>query len=256
MKIVVVGTGYVGLVTGTCLAEIGNEVTCVDIDEAKVEMLQNGKIPIYEPSLDTLVERNIREGRLFFTISLAEAVRGAEVVFFALPTPPNEDGSADLSYILGAAEYLGKVLKGYAVVVNKSTVPVGTVAKVREAVGQHATVEFDVVSNPEFLREGLAIEDFMKPDRIVIGSSSDKANAIMSELYAPFLQEDHPLLFMDEASAEMTKYAANAFLGLGRTSGLGSGFCSRGWGTAGVVSPRTCRRCTGRRRSMSMILIF
>lgn len=212
MKIAVVGTGYVGLVTGTCFADTGNEVVCVDIDEKKVERMRNGEVPIYEPYLDTVFERNINQGRLTFTTSLAEGIEGADVIFLALPTPPGEDGSADLSYVLGVAEELGKLLKKYAVVVDKSTVPVGTAEKVTAAIAKNATVEFDVVSNPEFLREGFAVDDFMKPDRVVIGTSSKRAAAIMQDLYKPFVRQGNPLILMDEKSAELTKYAANSFL--------------------------------------------
>ena len=212
MKIAVVGTGYVGLVTGTCLAETGNHVICVDIDEKKVDRMKNGEVPIYEPHLDVLFERNIEQGRLKFTTNLNEAVEDAEVVFLALPTPPGEDGSADLSYILGVADDLGKIMKGYKVLVDKSTVPVGTAEKVTAAVKKHATVDFDVVSNPEFLREGFAVDDFLKPDRVVIGTSSDRARKIMEELYKPYVRQGNPIIFMDEKSAELTKYAANAFL--------------------------------------------
>jgi UDPglucose 6-dehydrogenase len=212
MKIAVVGTGYVGLVTGTCFAETGNQVTCVDIDERKVEKLNNRIIPIYEPGLDVLFHRNVEEGRLKFTTNLAEGIKGAEVIFLALPTPPGEDGSADLKYILGVANDLGPILDHYAVIVDKSTVPVGTAEKVHTAIAQNAKVEFDVVSNPEFLREGVAVEDFMKPDRVVIGTKSEKAKAVMNRLYAPLVRQGNPVIFMDERSAEMTKYAANAFL--------------------------------------------
>ncbi len=212
MKIVVVGTGYVGLVTGTCFAETGNTVICVDIDKAKVENMQQGHIPIYEPGLEDIFHRNIQEDRLSFTTDLAEAVQGAQVIFLALPTPPNDDGSADLSYILGVAKDLGPLLKSYAVIIDKSTVPVGTAEKVSAEISKKATVEFDVASNPEFLREGFAVEDFMKPDRVVIGTSSDKARKLLQELYAPFVRQGNPIFFMDERSAEMTKYAANAFL--------------------------------------------
>jgi UDPglucose 6-dehydrogenase len=212
MKIAVVGTGYVGLVTGTCFAETGNTVICVDIDAAKVERLKNGEVPIYEPHLDALFERNIKQGRLTFTTNLEEAIADAKVIFLALPTPPGEDGSADLSYVLGVASQLGKIIKEYKIIVNKSTVPVGTAEKVRLAVVANATVDFDVVSNPEFLREGFAVDDFLKPDRVVIGSSSEKANKIMGELYAPYVRQGNPIYYMDTPSAELTKYAANAFL--------------------------------------------
>ncbi len=212
MKIAVVGTGYVGLVTGTCFAETGITVACVDINAEKVEKMRSGVIPIYEPHLDALFQRNIKQGRLTFTTDLNEAVKDAKVIFLALPTPPGEDGSADLSYVLGVATELGKILKDYKVIVNKSTVPVGTAEKVHKAISQHAKVSFDVVSNPEFLREGYAVDDFMKPDRVIIGSSSEGANKIMHDLYAPFVRQGNPIYYMDERSAELTKYAANAFL--------------------------------------------
>ena len=212
MNIAVVGTGYVGLVTGTCLADTGNHVICVDIDEAKVAAMQRGEVPIYEPNLDTLFHRNIAAGRLGFTTDLQKAVDGSSVVFLALPTPPDEDGSADLSYVLGVADELGKMMTDYKVIVDKSTVPVGTADKVREAIAVHAAVDFDVVSNPEFLREGFAVDDFMKPDRIVVGCSGNRAAAIMTELYEPYTNESKPLILMDERSAELTKYASNSFL--------------------------------------------
>ena len=212
MKISIIGTGYVGLVTGTCFAETGNDVTCVDINEAKVKEMQAGKIPIYEPGLDTLFERNIKDGRLKFTTSLKEGIKNAEVIFLALPTPPSEDGSADLSYVLGVADELGKIIDNYVVVIDKSTVPVGTAEKVNKQISVNATCEFDVASNPEFLREGFAVSDFMKPDRVVIGASSERAKQTLSQLYAPFVRQGNPILFMDERSAEMTKYAANSFL--------------------------------------------
>lgn len=212
MNIAVVGTGYVGLVTGTCLAETGNHVICVDINKEKVQKMQAGVVPIYEPHLDVLFERNIKQGRLTFTTNLAEAIEKAKIIFLALPTPPGEDGSADLSYILGVADDLGKIIKDYKVIVDKSTVPVGTADKVRAAVAKHAKVEFDIVSNPEFLREGFAVDDFLKPDRVVIGASSEKARKTMEELYKPYVRQGNPIIFMDERSAELTKYAANAFL--------------------------------------------
>ena len=212
MKIAVVGTGYVGLVTGTCFAETGNEVVCIDINQAKIDMLNNNELPIYEPDLDTLFERNKKEGRLRFTTSLSEGIKGAKVIFLALPTPPGEDGSADLKYILNVSKDLGPILDQYVVIVDKSTVPVGTADKVRAAVAQGAKVEFDVVSNPEFLKEGVAVEDFMKPERVVIGTSSKKAEEVMAQLYEPFVRQGNPVIFMDERSAEMTKYAANSFL--------------------------------------------
>ena len=211
-KIAVVGTGYVGLVTGTCFAETGNQVICVDIDAKKVERMRNGEIPIYEPHLDVLFERNIKANRLSFTTNLAEGIQDAEIIFLALPTPPGEDGSADLRYILGVAEDLGKLLTNYKVIVDKSTVPVGTADKVREMIAKNATVDFDVVSNPEFLREGFAVDDFMKPDRVVIGTSSVRAEKEMEQLYKPFVRQGNPIIFMDEKSAELTKYAANSFL--------------------------------------------
>ena len=212
MNIAVVGTGYVGLVTGTCLAETGNTVICVDINAEKVEKMRSGIVPIYEPHLDLLFERNIKAKRLTFTTNLEEAIEKAKIIFLALPTPPGEDGSADLSYILGVADNLGKIIKDYKVIVDKSTVPVGTAEKVHNAIAKNATCEFDVVSNPEFLREGFAVDDFMKPDRVVIGSSSEKAKKIIEELYRPYVRQGNPIIFMDERSAELTKYAANAFL--------------------------------------------
>jgi UDPglucose 6-dehydrogenase len=212
MKIAVVGTGYVGLVTGTCFAETGNTVTCVDIDQEKVKKLQNGKITIYEPGLELLFERNIKQSRLYFTTNLAEGIKDAKVIFLALPTPPGEDGSADLKYILKVADDLGPLLSEYTVIIDKSTVPVGTADKVRARIAAKAKVDFDVVSNPEFLREGVAVEDFMKPDRVVIGTNSAKARKVMETLYAPFVRQGNPIIFMDERSAELTKYAANSFL--------------------------------------------
>ncbi len=212
MKIAVVGTGYVGLVTGTCFAETGNTVTCIDIDAEKVKKLSNGKITIYEPGLELLFERNLKQGRLSFTTNLAEGIKDAKIIFLALPTPPGEDGSADLKYILGVSSELGPLLKQYTVIVDKSTVPVGTANKVRDRIAANCAVEFDVVSNPEFLREGVAVEDFMKPERVVIGTRSEKGKKIMEALYAPFVRQGNPLVFMDERSAELTKYAANSFL--------------------------------------------
>jgi UDPglucose 6-dehydrogenase len=212
MKVAVIGTGYVGLVTGTCLAETGNDVTCIDIDQAKVDKMKAGSIPIYEPGLEQLFERNIAEARLTFTTDLADGIDGAQVVFLALPTPPGADGSADLSFVLGVADDLGPLIKDYVVIVDKSTVPVGTADKVIARIKAGTTKAFDVVSNPEFLREGFAVNDFMKPDRIVIGCSSKEAEAVMAEVYEPFVREGSQLLFMDERSAEMTKYAANSFL--------------------------------------------
>ncbi|WP_459210269.1 UDP-glucose dehydrogenase family protein [Aquimarina rhabdastrellae] len=212
MKISVIGTGYVGLVTGTCLAETGNEVVCVDINEDKVAKMQNGEVPIYEPHLDVLFERNINAKRLTFTTSLKEGLDHGDIIFLALPTPEDEDGSADLRYILGVAEQIGKEIKEYKVIVDKSTVPVGTADQVKKVISNNAPCEFDVVSNPEFLREGFAVDDFLKPERIIIGSSSDRATEIMQKLYRPFVRSGNPIIIMDERSAELTKYAANAFL--------------------------------------------
>jgi UDPglucose 6-dehydrogenase len=212
MKIAVIGTGYVGLVSGTCFAETGNEVICVDIDERKVNSLSNGKITIYEPGLELLFTRNLRENRLKFTTNLAEAVKDAKIIFLALPTPPGEDGSADLKYVLGVADELGKILTDYKVIVDKSTVPVGTGDKVTAAIAANYKGDFDVVSNPEFLREGVAVDDFMKPDRVVIGANTQKAKDIMGELYAPYVRQGNPVIYMDVRSAELTKYAANSFL--------------------------------------------
>src|SRR5882724_375106 len=212
MKIGVIGTGYVGLVTGTCFAETGNDVTCVDIDANKINKLTEGLITIYEPGLNKIFLRNLKEERLHFTTNLEDGVRDAEIIFLALPTPPGADGSADLKYVLGVAEDLGKILKSYKVIVDKSTVPVGTAEKVYTAVAKNYSGEFDVVSNPEFLREGVAVDDFMKPDRVVIGTTSEKAKKLMNDLYAPFVRQGNPVIFMDERSAELTKYAANSFL--------------------------------------------
>ena len=211
-KIAVVGTGYVGLVTGTCFAETGNQVICIDIDADKVEKMKNGIIPIYEPNLDTIFDRNISAKRLSFTTSLEDGIKDAEIIFLALPTPPGEDGSADLSYILGVAEQLGKLITGYKVIVDKSTVPVGTAEKVHAVIAKNAQVDFAVVSNPEFLREGFAVTDFMKPDRVVIGTRDERARKVMESLYRPFVRQGNPIYFMDEKSAELTKYAANSFL--------------------------------------------
>jgi len=214
MKIAVVGTGYVGLVTGTCFAETGNNVTCIDIDKKKVEKLASGTLTIYEPGLEKIFTRNHKEGRLHFTTSLKEGIADAKIIFLALPTPPGEDGSADLKYILGVADELGKMISNYVVIVDKSTVPVGTAEKVRAAIAKNAKTEFDVVSNPEFLREGVAVDDFMKPDRVVIGTSSERAKKIMNDLYVPFVRQGNPIIYMDEKSAELTKYAANSFLAM------------------------------------------
>jgi UDPglucose 6-dehydrogenase len=212
MKIAVIGTGYVGLVTGTCLAETGNNVICVDIVEEKVNKMKAGQLPIYEPGLDVLFHRNIAQGRLSFTTNLAEGIEEAQIIFMALPTPPGGDGAADLSYILGAAKDISKLITDYKVIVNKSTVPVGTADKVAAVFKEHTNVEVDVVSNPEFLREGVAVDDFMKPDRVVIGTQSEKARKLMGELYAPYVRQGNPIYYMDERSSELTKYAANSFL--------------------------------------------
>jgi UDPglucose 6-dehydrogenase len=212
MKIAVVGTGYVGLVTGTCFAETGNDVVCVDIDAQKVNKLSAGEITIYEPGLNKLFLRNLKEDRLKFTTDLATGIREAKIIFLALPTPPGADGSADLKYILGVAGQLGTLMKDYKVIVDKSTVPVGTAKKVHEAIAKNFKGDFDVVSNPEFLREGVAVEDFMKPDRVVIGTTSEQARRVMEELYNPFVRQGNPIIFMNEKSAELTKYAANSFL--------------------------------------------
>lgn len=212
MKIAVIGTGYVGLVTGTCLAETGNEVICVDIVEEKVNKMRSGEMPIYEPGLDLLFHRNIKQGRLTFTTNLAEAIESAKVIFLALPTPPGADGAADLSYVLGAAKDIAKLVKEYKVIVTKSTVPVGTADKVTAVLKANTEIPLAVVSNPEFLREGVAVEDFMKPDRVVIGTMDEQARKIMGELYEPYVRQGNPILFMDERSSELTKYAANSFL--------------------------------------------
>jgi UDPglucose 6-dehydrogenase len=212
MKIAVIGTGYVGLVTGTCLAETGNEVICVDIDKDKVEKMRNGVVPIYEPHLDVLFERNIKAKRLSFTTSLDEGLEHGDIIFLALPTPEDEDGSADLSYVLNVSEEIGKKIKDYRVIVDKSTVPVGTAEKVKSVIAKNAICDFDVVSNPEFLREGFAVDDFLKPERIVVGSSSERATKLMQKLYSPFVRSGNPIIIMDEKSAELTKYAANSFL--------------------------------------------
>lgn len=212
MKISVIGTGYVGLVTGTCLAEAGNDVLCIDIDKAKVEKMQNGEVPIYEPHLETYFERNIKSGRLHFSTKIEEGVTHAEFIFLALPTPEDEDGSADLSYVLGVANQIGELMEGYKIVVSKSTVPVGTGEHVKAVLKAKTDVPFDVVSNPEFLREGFAVEDFMKPDRIVVGVESERAKKAMEKLYKTFVRTGNPIVFMDIKSAELTKYAANAFL--------------------------------------------
>ncbi len=212
MKISVIGTGYVGLVTGTCLAETGNDVLCIDIDLEKVNSMKDGKVPIYEPHLDVLFKRNINAGRLNFSTSLEAGLNHGDVIFLALPTPEDEDGSADLSFVLGVAKSIGKLLTNYKVIVDKSTVPVGTADKVFEVISNETTTDFDVVSNPEFLREGFAVDDFLKPERIVIGSSSEKAIGIMKKLYKPYVRSGNPIIVMDERSAELTKYASNSFL--------------------------------------------
>ena len=212
MKIAVIGTGYVGLVTGTCLAETGNIVSCIDIDANKIARLNEGDVPIYEPQLDAYFERNMKAQRLFFTTSLVDGIKDAEVIFLALPTPPGEDGSADLSYILNVAEQLGSMIENYTIIVDKSTVPVGTADKVHAIIAKKARGTFSVVSNPEFLREGFAISDFMKPDRVVIGTDDATARKVMERLYKPFVRQGNPIIFMDAKSAELTKYAANAFL--------------------------------------------
>ena len=213
MQIAVVGTGYVGLVTGACFAETGNHVICVDIDANKVDRLKKGEVPIYEPGLDIIFERNTKQGRLLFTTNLKEAIKDAAIIFLALPTPPGADGSADLSYILKVAKDLSEIIDDYKVIVDKSTVPVGTAEKVSAILEQKLSIDlYDVVSNPEFLREGVAVDDFLKPDRVVIGTSSARAQKLMRQLYEPFVRQGNPIFFMDVRSAEMTKYAANAYL--------------------------------------------
>ena len=213
MNLAVIGTGYVGLVSGTCFAEMGNNVFCVDIDERKVKKLQSGEITIYEPGLEILFKRNTKQGRLHFTTQLEEVVNKVEIIFLALPTPPGEDGSADLSYVMGVAKNLSTLITDYTVIVDKSTVPVGTADKVHAILAKNLDETlFDVVSNPEFLREGVAVNDFMKPDRVVVGTSTERAKTLMSRLYAPFVRQGNPIIFMNERSAEMTKYAANSYL--------------------------------------------
>ncbi len=212
MKVAVVGTGYVGLVAGACLAETGNDVICVDVDDGKIERLRRNEMPIYEPGLEPMVQRNQEEGRLAFSTDIADAVRRSQVIFIAVGTPPGEDGSADLQHVLAVATAIGKHMNEPKVIVTKSTVPVGTAARVRAAVEAETSIPFSVCSNPEFLKEGAAIEDFMKPDRVVIGVDSDHAREVLGELYAPFVRTGNPILFMDLASAEVTKYAANAML--------------------------------------------
>ncbi|MBU1882580.1 UDP-glucose/GDP-mannose dehydrogenase family protein, partial [bacterium] len=212
MKICVIGSGYVGLVAGTCFAETGNDVICVDVDEKKIDMLNSGVIPIYEPGLKELVDRNTKKGRLTFSTDIDKAVKDSLILFIAVGTPPGEDGSSDLKYVLAVAKSIGQSMNGYKVVVDKSTVPVGTADLVRETIKKHTNHSFDVVSNPEFLKEGMAIDDFMRPDRVVIGADDSKAEALMKDLYSPFVRTGHPILIMDVRSAEMTKYASNALL--------------------------------------------
>ena len=212
MNVTVIGTGYVGLVTGTCLSDMGNNVTCVDINEDKVKLMRSGKVPIYEPNLEELFHRNIKGNRLHFTTSLEEGIKNSNIIFLALPTPQDEDGSADLSYVESVAHDLGKLMTDYKIIINKSTVPVGTSDRVRQIVSSHTNIDFDIVSNPEFLREGYAVRDFIKPQRIIIGSNSEKAKKILSELYKPFITISRPIIFMDERSSELTKYASNTFL--------------------------------------------
>ncbi len=212
MKLAIVGTGYVGLVSGTCFAEMGNDVICIDIDEAKVKKLQNGEVPIFEPGLKKLLDRNIAKNRIQFSTDLQDGLDHAEVIFLALPTPPGEDGSADLKYVLGVAEQIGQKMDAYKLIVNKSTVPVGTADRVQSAISTNTTLDFDVVSNPEFLREGAAVGDFLKPDRVVIGTESERAQKIMGELYAPFVKQGNPIYYMNTRSSEMTKYASNSYL--------------------------------------------
>ena len=215
MNIAIVGTGYVGLVSGTCFAETGNNVICIDIDPKKIDTLKNGETPIYEPGLEALLKRNIKEGRLHFTTQLAEGIKEAQFIFLALPTPPGEDGAADLKYVLGVAEHLSELITEYKVIINKSTVPVGTAEKVAAILAKKLDLSlFDVVSNPEFLREGVAVDDFLKPDRVVVGTSSARARKLMEELYQPFVRQGNPIFFMDERSSEMTKYAANSYLAM------------------------------------------
>jgi UDPglucose 6-dehydrogenase len=212
MKISVIGTGYVGLISGTCLAEVGNSVICVDVDSEKIKKLSKGEPTIYETGLKNLLNRNIKENRLSFTTDINFAVKNSDIIFLALPTPPGEDGSADLSYIISVATNISSMIDSYKIIVNKSTVPVGTFQKVRDVISVNARSDFDVISNPEFLREGVAINDFMKPDRIVIGSSSEKAIEIMKKLYLPFIKQGNPIIITDEKSSELSKYAANSFL--------------------------------------------
>jgi len=212
LRVTIVGSGYVGLVAGACFADSGNDVICVDVDQRKIDMLKRNEIPIYEPGLKEMVERNAKEERLVFTTDIKEGVEKSEIIFIAVGTPPDEDGSADLKYVLAVARDIGKHMNGYKVVVDKSTVPVGTAEKVRAEISKHTSLEFDVVSNPEFLKEGAALDDFLKPDRVVIGTESERAAEIMRNLYGPFVRSGKPILVMDTKSAEVTKYAANAML--------------------------------------------
>ncbi len=288
MNIAVVGTGYVGLVSGTCFAEMGNRVTCVDIDKTKIEKLKNGIVPIYEPGLDELVSRNIKAGRLFFTTDLTSCLDDAEIVFSAVGTPPDEDGSADLKYVLDVARTIGKYMNKYLVLVTKSTVPVGTAQKVRKAIEEELdkrgkSIPFDIASNPEFLKEGNAIEDFMRPDRVVVGVESDQAKSIMEKLYRPFTLNGYPIMIMDVPSAEMTKYAANAMLatrisfmnelanlcemvganidnvrkGIGSDARIGSKFLYAGCGYGGSCFPKDVKALinTGKQTGYPMRII-
>ncbi|MCE9670737.1 UDP-glucose/GDP-mannose dehydrogenase family protein [Myxococcus stipitatus] len=283
MRIAVIGTGYVGLVAGTCLAESGHDVTCVDVDARKVASLQEGALPIYEPGLEELVRRNARARRLHFSDDVAGAVSPSQVVFIAVGTPPGERGNADLQYVLAAAEQVGRALRHYTVIVDKSTVPVGTAERVREVVRRQTDVEFDVVSNPEFLKEGAALDDFLKPDRVVIGTCSERARKMMADLYAPFVRTENPILFMDPASAELTKYAANAMLalrisfmndmatlcervganvdlvrkGLGADRRIGYAFLHPGVGYGGSCFPKDVRAliCTARDAGLELDLL-
>jgi len=283
VKLSIIGSGYVGLVAGTCFADSGNDVVCVDIDAAKIAGLARGELPIYEPGLDELVKRNVKEGRLSFSTDLTASVARSEVVFIAVGTPEGETGEADLQYVLAAAEQVGRALTQYTVIVDKSTVPVGTAAKVRAAVGAGAKHPFDVVSNPEFLKEGAAIDDFLKPDRVVVGVDSERARKVMAELYAPFVRTENPVLFMDTPSAELTKYAANAMLavrisfmndiaalcervgadvdavrkGLGSDSRIGYPFLFPGVGYGGSCFPKDVKALitTGREHGLELDLL-
>lgn len=283
MKIAVIGTGYVGLVVGTGFADFGNDVTCVDVDEAKVEALRQGEIPIYEPGLEELVERNARAGRLHFTTSLADAVRGAKVVFIAVQTPEGEDGTADLQYVLAAARQIGEVIEDHTIVVQKSTAPVGTTARIAAEIAKVTEVPFDVVSNPEFLRQGAAVDDFLSPDRVVIGADSERARAVIADLYAPFLRKSDRVIFMDSRSAELCKYAANSMLatrisfmneiarlcekvgadvelvrrGVASDSRIGPAFLFPGPGFGGSCFPKDTRalRATAREHGLDLAII-